>query len=55
LSAEDISGLLRRILDLRRGVRGGRSKSYKEVNHNTFSSPNIIRMMKSRRMKLAGM
>jgi hypothetical protein len=45
--------LLRRILELRGDLRGGWSKSYNEVLHN-FSSPNIIRMMKLRRMKLAG-
>jgi hypothetical protein len=36
-------------LDLGRGDRGGWNKLHNEELHNFYSSPNIIRMMKSRR------
>jgi hypothetical protein len=35
-------------------VEGDRRKLYNEELHNFYSSPNIIRMMKSRRMRWAG-
>jgi hypothetical protein len=35
-------------------VAGGWRKLYNEEHHNLFSSLNIIRMINSRRMKLAG-
>jgi hypothetical protein len=35
-------------------VTGGWRELHNEELHNLHSSPNIIRMMKSRRMKLAG-
>jgi hypothetical protein len=34
-------------------VAGGRRKLYNEEIHNSYSSQNIIRMIKSRRMRLA--
>jgi hypothetical protein len=38
----------------RDGVMGGWRKLYNEKLHNLYSSPSIIRMMKSRRMRWAG-
>jgi hypothetical protein len=38
----------------RDGVTGGRRKLYNEELHNLYSSPSIIRIIKSRRMKWAG-
>jgi hypothetical protein len=35
-------------------VAGGLGKHHNEELHNLYSSPNIIRMIKSRRMKWAG-
>jgi hypothetical protein len=35
-------------------VTGGWRKLHTEELHNLYSSPNIIRMIKSRRMRLAG-
>jgi hypothetical protein len=35
-------------------VTGGWRKLYNEELHNLYSSPSIIRMIKSRRMRLAG-
>jgi hypothetical protein len=35
-------------------VRGDWSKLHNEELHNLYSSPNIIRMIKSRRMRWAG-
>jgi hypothetical protein len=35
-------------------VVGGRTKLHNEEYHNLYTSPSIIRMMKSRRMKWAG-
>jgi hypothetical protein len=35
-------------------VMGGWRKLHYEELHNLFSSPNIIRVIKSRRMRLAG-
>jgi hypothetical protein len=47
--------VLRRIFGLKGGeVTGGWRKLNSEELHNLYSSPNIIKMMKSRRMRLAG-
>jgi hypothetical protein len=47
--------VLRRIFGPKRdGVTGGWSKLHNEELHNLYSSPSIIRIIKSRRMRLAG-
>jgi hypothetical protein len=47
--------LLRRIFGPKRdGVTGGWRKLYNEELHNLYSSPCIIRIIKSRRMRWAG-
>jgi hypothetical protein len=47
--------VLRRILGPKRdGVTGGWRKLYNEELHNLYSSPNIIRIIKSRRMRWVG-
>jgi hypothetical protein len=47
--------MLRRIFGPKRdGVRAGWRKLYNEELHNLYSSPSIIRMIKSMRMRLAG-
>jgi hypothetical protein len=47
--------VLRRILELKRDeAMGGWRKLQNEELHNLYSSPSIIRMMKSRRMRWAG-
>jgi hypothetical protein len=47
--------VLRRIFGLKRDeVTGGWRKLHNEELHNVYSSPNIIRMIKSRRMRWAG-
>jgi hypothetical protein len=47
--------VLRRIFKPKRdGVRGGWRKLHKEELHNLYSSPCIIRIIKSRRMSWAG-
>jgi hypothetical protein len=47
--------LLGRIFGLKRDeVTGDWRKLHNEELHNLYSSPSIIRMMKSRRMRLAG-
>jgi hypothetical protein len=47
--------VLRRIFDPKRDeVTGDWRKLHNEELHNFYSSPNIIRMIKSRRMKWAG-
>jgi hypothetical protein len=47
--------VLRRIFGLRRDeVTGDWRKLHSEELHNLYSSPNIIRMMNSRRMRWAG-
>jgi hypothetical protein len=38
----------------RDGVTGGRRKLHNEELHNLYSSPSIIRIIKSRRMRWAG-
>jgi hypothetical protein len=44
--------VLRRIFGLKRDeVTGGWRKLHNEELHNLYSSPSIIRMIKSRRMK----
>jgi hypothetical protein len=39
---------------MRDGVTGGWRKLHNEELHNTYSSPSIIRIIKSRRMRWAG-
>jgi hypothetical protein len=47
--------VLRRIIVPKRDeVKGGWRKLHKEELHNLYSSPHIIRMIKSRRMRWAG-
>jgi hypothetical protein len=47
--------MLRRIFGPRRGeLAGGWRKVQNESVHNLYSSPNIVRMIKSRRVKPAG-
>jgi hypothetical protein len=46
--------VLRRFGPKRGEVMGGWRKQYSEELHNFYSSPSIIRMMKSRRMRWAG-
>jgi hypothetical protein len=47
--------VLKRIYGPKRGgVTGGWRKLHNEEFHNLYSSPSIIRIMKSRRMKWAG-
>jgi hypothetical protein len=47
--------MLRRILRPKRDeVMGGWRKMHNEDLHNLYSSPSIIRMIKSRRMRRAG-
>jgi hypothetical protein len=47
--------VLRRIFGPRRDeVTGDWMKLHNDELHNLYSSPNIIRMIKSRRMRLAG-
>jgi hypothetical protein len=47
--------VLRRIFGPTRGeVIGGWRKLYNDEFHNWYFSPNIIRMMKSKRMRFAG-
>jgi hypothetical protein len=47
--------VLRRIFGPKRDLMtGGWRKLHNEELHNLYSSPNIIRMMKSRRMRWAG-
>jgi hypothetical protein len=47
--------LLKNIFDLKRDeVTGDCRKLHNEDLHNLYSSPSIIRMMKSRRMRWAG-
>jgi hypothetical protein len=47
--------VLRRIFGLKRGeVTGEWRKLHNEELHNLYSSPSIIRIIKSRRMRLAG-
>jgi hypothetical protein len=47
--------VLRRIFGKKRdGVMGGWRKLHNEELHNLYSSPSIIRIIKSRRMRWAG-
>jgi hypothetical protein len=47
--------VLRRMFGLKRDeVTGGWKKLHNEELHNLYSSPSIIRMIKSRRMRMAG-
>jgi hypothetical protein len=47
--------VLRRIFGPKKdGVKGGWRKLYNEERHNLYSSPSIIRIIKSRRMRLTG-
>jgi hypothetical protein len=55
LTLRDEHRVLRRIFGPKRDeVRGGWRKLHNEELHNLYSSPSIIRIMKSRRMRLAG-
>jgi hypothetical protein len=46
---------LRRIFGPKRDeLTGDRRKLHNEELHNLYSSPNIIRMIKSRRMRISG-
>jgi hypothetical protein len=48
--------VLRRIFGQKRvEMVGGRRKLHNEVLHSLYSSPNIIKMMKSRRMRWPGL
>jgi hypothetical protein len=50
-----VNRVLRRIFGPKRDeVTGGWRKLHNEELHNLYSSPSIIRMIKSRRMRLAG-
>jgi hypothetical protein len=47
--------MLRRVFGPKRDeVTGGRRKLHNEELHNLYSSPSIIRKIKSRRMRLSG-
>jgi hypothetical protein len=46
--------VLRRIFGSKNEVTGGLRKLHNEELHNLYSSPNIIRMVKSKRMRLLG-
>jgi hypothetical protein len=47
--------MLRRVLEPKREeVAGGSRKLYKEDFHNLYASPNIIRVLMSRRMRWVG-
>jgi hypothetical protein len=49
------NGVLRRIFGPKRDeVTGGLRKLHNEEVHNLYSSPNIIRIIKSRRLRWAG-
>jgi hypothetical protein len=49
------TGVLRRMFEPKRDeVTGGWRKLHNEKLHNLYSSPSIIRMIKSRRMRWAG-
>jgi hypothetical protein len=49
------NGVLRRIFGPKRDeVIGGYRKLHNEELHNSYSSPNIMRMMKSRKIRWAG-
>jgi hypothetical protein len=49
------NSVLRRIIEQKRDeVRGGWRNLHNEELHNLYSSPSIIRMIKSRRMRWAG-
>jgi hypothetical protein len=55
LREEHRRGCLRRIFGPKRDeVTGGWRKLHNEELHNVYSSPSIIRMIKSRRMRWAG-
>jgi hypothetical protein len=46
--------VLRRIFGLKREEDGSWRKLYNDELHNLYSSPNIIRVIKSRRMRWVG-
>jgi hypothetical protein len=46
--------VLRRIFQSKDGVTGGWRKLHNEELHNLYSSPSIIRIIKSRKMRWAG-
>jgi hypothetical protein len=46
--------VLRKIFGLKREEDGSRRKIHNDELHNLYSSPNIIRVLKSRRMRWVG-
>jgi hypothetical protein len=55
LEESDLPKVLRRIFGSKRdGVTGGWGKLHNEELHNLYTSPSIIRIIKSRRMRWAG-
>jgi hypothetical protein len=46
--------VLRKIFGTKRGVDGSWRKLHNDELHNLYSSPNIVRVIKSRRMRWAG-
>jgi hypothetical protein len=46
--------VLRRIFGPKREVDGSRRKLHNDEIHSLYSSPNIVRVIKSRRMRWAG-
>jgi hypothetical protein len=46
--------VLRRIFEPKRGVDGSWRKLHNDELHSLYSSPNIVRVIKSRKLRLAG-
>jgi hypothetical protein len=47
--------VLRKIFDPRKEVAGGWRRPHNEELHNLYALPNIVRVMKSRKMRLVGL